>query len=152
MSFLLVFIALARFDLAYSTAAPKNILLILTDDQGLYDVGYNNPDFNTPTIDALKANGLNLPKYYTTTTCSPARSSLLTGLSAQKAGTADGAFLPFSQYDTLNSSLLLLPQYLKTLNYRTVGIGKWHLGGTHFASLPTQRGFDEFFGILGGEL
>jgi len=38
---------------AFSVASPKNILVILTDDQGLNDVGYNNPEFNTPTIDAL---------------------------------------------------------------------------------------------------
>lgn len=146
----LIFICIALTQFSFSVATQKNVLLILTDDQGLYDVGYNNPEFNTPTIDALKANGLNLPKYYTSTNCSPARSALLTGLSVQKVGTADGAFSSFSQYDTLNSSLQLLPQYLKTLNYNTVGIGKWHLGGTHISGWPTNRGFDEFFGIIGG--
>ena len=135
-----------------SSVPPKNILLILTDDQGLYDIGYNNPDFNTPTLDSLKENGLNLGKYYSSTSCSPARSALMTGLSVQKAGLGDGAFLPFSQYDTLNSSLQLLPQYLKTLNYSTVGIGKWHLGGTHYSGWPTHRGFDEWFGIVGGKI
>mmetsp|Transcript_33291 Transcript_33291/g.48186 ORF Transcript_33291/g.48186 Transcript_33291/m.48186 type:complete len:707 (-) Transcript_33291:479-2599(-) len=148
MSLILLCAIISQFY--FATAAPKNVLLILTDDQGLNDVGYNNPEFNTPTIDTLKANGLNLPKYYTSTNCSPARSALLTGLSVQKTGTADGAFLPFSQYDALNSSLKLLPEYLKTLNYRTVGIGKWHLGGTQYSGWPTNRGFDKWFGILGG--
>ena len=50
-----------------SSVPPKNILLILTDDQGLYDIGYNNPDFNTPTLDSLKENGLNLGKHYSST-------------------------------------------------------------------------------------
>ena len=135
-----------------SLVPPKNILLILTDDQGLYDIGYNNPDFDTPTLDFLKANGLHLGKYYTSSNCSPARSALMTGLSAQKTGLGDGAFIPFSQYDTLNSSLQLLPQYLKTLNYSTIGIGKWHLGGTYYSGWPTHRGFDEWFGIVGGKI
>eukprot|EP01035_Chromulina_nebulosa_P040100 gene40100-54213_t len=146
---ILLLVILTRFEVAFSVS-PKHVVVILTDDQGLHDIGYNNPAFNTPTLDALKANGLNLGKYYTSSNCSPARSSLMTGLSAQKAGNGDGAFIPFSQYDTLNSSLQLLPQYLKTLDYRTVGIGKWHLGGTSVSGLPTNRGFDEWFGILGG--
>ena len=134
-----------------SCTSKKNVIIILTDDEGYSDIGYNNPLFSTPTIDALKADGLNLEKYYATSNCSPSRAALLTGKSAQNVGLADGAFMPYSNYDTLNPTVKLLPEYLKELNYRSVGIGKWHLGSTQLSGWPVNRGFDYWYGITGGK-
>ena len=134
-----------------ASSKKKHVVVIITDDQGFNDVGYSNPKFSTPTIDRLKSDGLFLKKYYAASNCSPTRAALLTGRTVQNVGLADGAYLPFSNYDRLDPSLKLLPEYLKSLNYRTIALGKWHLGGSNLTGWPTNRGFDYFYGIIGGE-
>jgi hypothetical protein len=62
-----------------SQSAPKHILTILTDDQGYADIGYNDPTFVTPVVDAIAKRGVKLTSFYVQNTCSPTRASLLTG-------------------------------------------------------------------------
>ena len=132
---------------------PPNIVVILADDLGYGDVGFNGcPDIPTPNIDSLAANGaLCTNGYATHPVCSPSRAAIMTGRYQQRFGhelspTFD-TIIPANPGLGLPESELTLPQLLKPAGYVCGALGKWHLG---FAPnlFPTQRGFDEFFGFL----
>ena len=125
-----------------------NIVIILADDMGWRDVGYHGSEIKTPNIDALAAKGVILDRYYAQPSCSPTRTALMTGRSPMRLGVVQ----PLSKLAPtgLPLSEKLLPQYLKEANYQTFLTGKWHLGGRQRAYLPTERGFDQFYGSLNG--
>lgn len=127
----------------------RHVLLILADDMGLTDIGYADSDFHTPTLDSLANDGIRLDKMYVESTCAPTRASLLTGRHTNKVGLHDGA-MPPGDVRTLSHEYPLLSEVLQNDGYRTVGIGKWHLGSHTVADTPTERGFDEFFGNYQG--
>jgi arylsulfatase A-like enzyme len=144
---------------ALAQSGQPNIIVILADDLGYGDVGFNGcPDYPTPNIDSLTINGVRCSSGYVTHPfCSPSRAALLTGRYQQRFGHENQPDLrdPFQAPDTANPRLglpmqeLLLPQILKPAGYVCGAVGKWHLGlAPNFH--PTQRGFDEFFGFLGG--
>src|SRR5450432_352193 len=132
------------------TQAPPNIVVILADDLGYGDVGFNGcPDIPTPNIDSLAANGaLCTNGYVTHPFCSPSRAGLMTGRYQQRFGYEDQPLDDASNPRLgLPMTELPLPQILKPAGYVCEAIGKWHLGcAPNF--LPTARGFDEFFGFL----
>jgi len=90
-----------------------HIVFILADDVGWNDVAYHgSPQFETPTINALAADGVILERYYVTATCSPTRASILSG----RAMIHHGIFVPFGSLDTasgLNLTYTLLPEHLQ---------------------------------------
>lgn len=131
-------------------AKENHILVIVADDQGFSDIGYRDSDFHTPTLDRLASTGIRLDRMYVESTCSPTRASLLTGKNVNKLSLQDGPLVP-GEERILPHNFQLLPQLLRDYKgYRTVGIGKWHLGQTVKADTPTERGFDEFFGNYQG--
>ena len=139
----------ARTTIASSDRqAYPNILIILVDDLGWYDVGYNNPVVGTPHIDALAESGMRLDRFYANPTCSPSRASLLTGLFSASHGVH--APVTHTTENGLPRELPLLPQFLSEVGYSTHLVGKWHLGSRHSSFLPTARGFDSFYGHLNG--
>ncbi len=119
-----------------------NILLLLADDLGVNDVGYNgNPEARTPNIDELAASGMRFTRHYADTTCSPSRVSILTGRYAQRSGFRhDGSKIP--------DEYLTLAEYLKQQGYHTELTGKWHAGERFRSGWPLQKGFDHWFGFL----
>ena len=126
-----------------------NIVLIVADDMGYADVGFHGSrDIPTPNIDALARGGIRFTDAYVSGPyCSPTRAGLLTGLYPQRFGhefnPARGEFgLPVEQ--------TTIADRLKAAGYRTALFGKWHLGATTPLH-PMERGFEEFFGFLGGE-
>jgi len=140
---------------AQSNPAPPNIIVILADDLGYGDVSYNpsNHDFLTPNIDSLTINGVQFTSGYVTHPfCTPTRAALLTGRYQQRFGVEN----LLNQEDDDNPRLglpiteLILPQLLGPAGYVCGLIGKWHLG-TAPSLRPNQRGFDYFYGFLGGE-
>jgi len=128
-----------------------NILLILTDDQGLHDVSYyGTKDINTPNIDAIASNGMRFDQFYANcTVCSPTRAALLSGTYPDYVG-VPGVIRTFPEdnWGYLDPTVKLLPHYLKKAGYHTGIIGKWHLGLTS-PNLPNEKGFDYFHGWLG---
>jgi arylsulfatase A-like enzyme len=129
-------------------AKQPNIIFILNDDLGWGDVGYHGSPIKTPTLDGLAKRGVELNRYYTYAVCSPTRAALMTGRSSLETGVD----APIAADQVLPMDATLLPQHLKTLGYQTVMIGKWHLGRVNTDSLPFKRGFDYFYGFLGGSI
>lgn len=127
-----------------------HIVLTLADDLGYNGVGYNNKELLTPAIDRLAQRGLILDSFYTYRLCGPSRASLLTGRMPYKLEATRTNFIEFWEESGTELAYSMLPQQLRKLGYSTHMIGKWHQGFYHPKYLPLQRGFDSFFGFLGG--
>jgi arylsulfatase A-like enzyme len=130
-----------------------NIILIVADDLGYGELGcQGNKDIPTPNIDSMARNGVRFTQAYVTAPlCSPSRAGLLTGRYQQRFGHEfnPGQTTNPSEDFGLPLSETLLPVRLKELGYATGMVGKWHLGiKPEFH--PRRRGFDEFFGFMGG--
>lgn len=134
-------------DAALRGNRPPNLLILLADDMGYGDVGYQGcRDFPTPNIDALAARGVRFTDAYATApVCSPSRAGLLTGRYQERFG---HEFNPRREQG-LPLGEKLISDRLRAAGYATGLIGKWHLGSMP-EQRPLARGFDEFFGFLEG--
>lgn len=123
-----------------------NIIVIFTDDQGYNDVGvFGSSDIETPNLDQMAAEGMKFTNFYVAqAVCSASRAALLTGTYSNRLG-IHGA-LDHSSNHGLNPNETTIAEILKPLGYKTAIFGKWHLGH-HPEFLPTNQGFDEYFGI-----
>lgn len=133
-------------------AQRPNILLIVSDDQGYSDAGFQgSPDIPTPHLDRLAAQGIRFTNGYVTHAfCSPSRAGLLTGRYQQRFGHERNVFYdPADHQEGLPTSETLLPAHLQAAGYTTGWIGKWHLGAAP-EYLPGRRGFNETYGFIGG--
>jgi arylsulfatase len=145
-------IATAFASVATAEPPRPNVLLILADDLGYSDLGCYGGEIATPNLDALAKNGLRFRQFYNGTRCCPSRASLLTGLYPHQAGVGDmnnqtqqPGYRGFPQPNTVT-----IAEVLKTAGYYTSMVGKWHLSAGPKTPRPTDRGFDEFYGMIGG--
>ncbi len=143
---------LATLNAAAEPLVRPNVLLILADDLGYSDLGCYGSEIATPNIDALAQNGLRFRQFYNSTRCCPSRASLMTGLYPHQAGVGlmngnAGApgYRGFPQPNTVT-----IAEVLKAAGYHTSMVGKWHLSSGPKTPRPTDRGFDEFYGMVGG--
>lgn len=126
-----------------------HIVLWLIDDQGWSNIGYNNPDVHTPTMDKLSSlHGFRLTRQYSHSWCTPSRASLMTGRLPHHVLEKDSGGGSFETLSGLSQKPTLLPQKLKRAGYRTAFVGKWDLGGDSIAQLPSSRGFDVSHGFM----
>jgi arylsulfatase A-like enzyme len=146
------FIALAGGIFAAEPSKPvkkPNIVFILTDDQGYGDVGrHGHPLLKTPNLDVLHDESVRFEKFYVSPSCSPTRAALMTGMHEFRNGVTH----TIAPREHLNKDAVTLPQLLKSANYRTGLIGKWHLGhvGNDSEYAPNKRGFDWCSWNVGG--
>ncbi|MBT8046054.1 MAG: sulfatase-like hydrolase/transferase, partial [Pontiella sp.] len=113
---------------------PPNILLILADDMGYSDMGCMGSEINTPNLDTLAKDGILFTQAYNTAKCYPTRASLLTGVY-------------FQQTDRDFNHTSTIGEVLRPAGYNTFWSGKHHANFD-----PRTRGFDRFYGFLGGAI
>ena len=147
-------------DPAKPPEGAPNILVIALDDTGFAHLGCYGSDIETPNIDALARGGLRYTNFHTTALCSPTRACLLTGRNHHSVGMR---FL--SNVDTgysncrgeITPKAATMAEMLRGVGYNTFALGKWHLANMEdctpagpFEQWPLQRGFDRYYGFLGG--
>ena len=127
-------------------AAPPNVVVFLTDDQGWGDLGiHGNTNLVTPNIDQLARAGTRLDNFYVCQVCAPTRAEFLTGRYYPRTGVSGVS----RGEGRLNYDETTLADYLKLAGYATGCFGKWH-NGTQPPYHPNNRGFDEFYGFTSG--
>ncbi|WP_236973526.1 sulfatase-like hydrolase/transferase [Membranihabitans maritimus] len=143
--------------IAFSCSSEKddilkqpNIIFIMTDDHGYGELGcYGNLDIETPNIDKLAENGVRFTNFYANAPiCSPTRAAFLTGRYQQRIGLDDAL-----HYQEMGRGLPIegrtIGNDLQSKGYDCGLFGKWHVG-YDYDRRPLQQGFNDFFGILGG--
>jgi len=124
-----------------------NVIVILADDAGYADFGFMGSDLPTPNIDRLAQSGVFFTDaHITASVCSPSRAGIMTGRYQQRFG--HEANIP-PKDSGMDPEELTMGDLMKSAGYKTGFIGKWHLGEME-AYHPNNRGFDEFWGFLGG--
>ncbi|MFO1152801.1 MAG: sulfatase-like hydrolase/transferase [Rhodospirillales bacterium] len=139
-------------ELAAAAAARPNVIVIVADDLGYGDVGFNGGrDLRTPRLDALAKSGVVATEgYVAASVCSPSRAGLMTGRYPQRFGHENNIpEEPGNNNLGLPVAEKTIGDVMKAAGYATGAIGKWHLGQAPVFH-PNRRGFDEFFGFLGG--
>jgi arylsulfatase A-like enzyme len=140
---------LSFFGVGMACAADKpNIIVILSDDQGWADIGYNNAKVFTPNLDKLAAGGATFKSHYVMPQCTPSRVAAITGRFPGRFGNQGLSASNAQQFSVGTPTLATL---LKKCGYKTYMVGKWHLG-TDFADGPNHHGFDESYGSMAGGL
>jgi arylsulfatase A-like enzyme len=139
---------------AQKKAVPEtrpNIILIMVDDLGYSDIGAYGSEIKTPNLDQLASEGIRFREFYNNSICAPTRASLITGQYPHKAGVGyfnvNLGIPPYQGY--LNKESLTFGEVLRCAGYSTLLSGKWHVGDDSLA-WPNQRGFDRFYGFIGG--
>jgi len=132
-----------------------NIILILSDDMGYSDMNCYGGEVKTSGLDKLAANGVRFTQFYNSPRCSPSRASLLTGLHPHQTGVGilTQNQIPDGYEGNLNRRCVTIAEILKENGYSTYMSGKWHVCNDWFedkSNWPVQRGFEEFYGIIGG--
>ena len=130
---------------ARAQAERPNIVFIYADDLGYGDLRCYGSRILTPNLDRMAADGIRFTQFCSTSAvCTPSRAALLTGRYPNRVG-LEGVLFPEDDRG-IPASETTMAQMLKSADYQTMCVGKWHLGAKR-DYLPTNRGFDEYFGI-----
>ncbi len=148
----LVFLLVSSYCHGQADQAPPrfNFVIVFADDLGYGDLGvYGHPTIRTPNLDQMAREGQKWTNFYVAASvCTPSRAGLLTGRLPVRSGMASDSsrvLFPNSVHG-LPASEVTLAEQLKSAGYATACVGKWHLG--HRSQyLPTNNGFDYYFGI-----
>lgn len=125
---------------AHSLQAAPNVVIIMADDMGYSDLGCFGGEIRTPNLDQLASGGLRFTNFYSENMCWVSRAAMLTGVYHKTSMVDKG----------LHPRCPTMPEILRGNGYQTRMSGKWHLAGPQSKTYPVDRGFDEFYGILGG--
>lgn len=131
---------------AQAEAEPPNVVLLFADDLGYGDLSsYGHPLIQTPHLDQMAREGMRLTSFYAAASvCTPSRAALLTGRYPIRSGMSEVLY-PNAE-EGLPPSEVTLAEALKDEGYRTMAVGKWHLGDRE-RYLPTEHGFDAYYGL-----
>ncbi|MGE3804413.1 MAG: sulfatase [Gemmataceae bacterium] len=151
LPFLAIILALlARGPLQAADATKPNVVIIYADDLGYGDLAcYGHPTIKTPNLDRMAAEGMRFTSFYSAASvCTPSRAALMTGRYPVRSGMCSNSrrvLFPDSA-GGIPKEEITLGEALKQQGYATACVGKWHLG--HLPQyLPTNNGFDYYFGI-----
>ncbi|GAA6186219.1 sulfatase-like hydrolase/transferase [Aliiglaciecola sp. NS0011-25] len=148
----LAVLALVVSGQLFAKTTKPNIIVILTDDQGYADVGFNgSKDIITPNIDRIANEGTRFTNGYVTyAVCGPSRAGLLTGRYQGRFGFGRNPIIdPADPMAGLPVEEKMVSEVLKPVGYSSSIIGKWHMG-SHEKFHPNNRGFEHFYGFLSG--
>lgn len=135
--FLVIFL-LTAFFIKANAQRPPNVILILTDDQGIGDLGcHGNPWLKTPNIDAFYKDAIRLTDFHVSPMCTPTRSAIMTG----RYPINNGAWATYKGRDLLSETSLTMADVFQQNGYATGMFGKWHLGD-NYPVRPTDCGFE----------
>ncbi len=123
----------------FAVAPRPNIVLILADDLGFSDVSPYGGEIHTPNLQRLADEGLRFTQFYDNAKCTVTRASLLSGMYPRNHG------------DSIPLEFPTIAEMLRAHGYQTGMSGKWHLGASA-PQRPIDRGFDEFYGLMGGAM
>lgn len=140
---LAMFVSVPKSTQAFEPAFGKqpNIILIITDDQGYYDLsGHGNPHLATPNLDKLRDESFRFTRFQVSPTCAPTRSAIMSG----RAPFYVGVTHTILERERMKLGVPTMPEMLRDAGYTTGLFGKWHLGDQD-PYRPDQRGFDEVF-------
>jgi arylsulfatase A-like enzyme len=132
-----------RIEWAWASDKKPNVILIYCDDMGYGDIGAFGSSIPTPNIDSIATDGVRFTHFSASPTCSPSRAGLMTGRYCTRVGVPQ---VLQSNSEGLALSETTMADVFKSRGYKTMCIGKWHLGDVE-GYLPTERGFDEYYGI-----
>tara|TARA_R110002049_G_scaffold27321_3_gene94450 strand:+ start:103142 stop:104782 length:1641 start_codon:yes stop_codon:yes gene_type:complete len=121
-------------------ASRPNVLVIMADDMGYSDLGCFGGEIRTPHLDRLAEDGLRFTNFYSENMCWVSRVAMLTGV-YHRTSMFEGSIHP---------RCVTMPEVLGDHGYQTLMSGKWHLAGKQYRIYPGDRGFDQFYGFLGG--
>ena len=134
------------FIFLLQSAEKTNVIIVMTDDQGIGDFGFmGNEVIRTPELDAIAVESIRMEHFYVSPVCSPTRASLMTGRYNYRTGVVD-TFLGRSM---MSPSEYTLAELFQDNGYDTGIFGKWHLGD-NYPMRPMDQGFQENLIHLGG--
>lgn len=130
---------------ALAQRKPLNFVMIYCDDLGYGDLGCYGSSIRTPHMDSLARDGMRFTDFHSgNPVCSPSRAALLTGRHNTRVN-VPRVFFPRDDQG-LPTNEITIARHVRAHGYATACVGKWHLGHKH-PHLPTDHGFDEYFGI-----
>ncbi len=144
-------LSLALLASLASGSDKPNIIVMVADDLGWNDVGFHGGPIDTPSLDKLAEQGVELSRFYTTPICSPTRAALMTGRDPIRLGVAYGVIMPWHN-NGIHPMEHFMPETFLAAGYQTAMVGKWHLGHALQAYHPNERGFEHFYGHLHTEV
>ncbi|MFI3269356.1 MAG: sulfatase-like hydrolase/transferase [Rikenellaceae bacterium] len=146
-------VAALSASLSSAEAAKKqpNVIVILADDLGYADVGFTGcKDIRTPNLDQLAKEGVVCTNGYANHPFSgPSRAALMSGRYPYRFGFEMNPGHDPNSMQGVPTTEKIFPQRMQEVGYKTAGFGKWHLGAAE-PLLPWNRGFDYFYGFIGG--
>ncbi|PHN02764.1 arylsulfatase [Flavilitoribacter nigricans] len=133
----LVILSLLSCTLKSASERPPNVILVLTDDQGIGDLGcHGNPWLKTPNLDAFYADAIRLTNFHVSPLCTPTRAALMTG----RYPIRNGTWATYKGRDALAEGITTIAEIFQRNGYATGIFGKWHLGD-NYPVRPTDKGF-----------
>tara|TARA_B100001057_G_scaffold267275_1_gene267387 strand:- start:1323 stop:2726 length:1404 start_codon:yes stop_codon:yes gene_type:complete len=149
-----IFVLFSLFaQIGAAKVEKPNMIVIMCDDLGYADVGFNGcQDIPTPHIDSIARNGVRCTNGYVAySVCGPSRAGFMTARYPQRFGfERNPQYQPQDPDMGLTRGEKTIAELLRPAGYHSGIIGKWHLGAHIPTSHPMKRGFDEFYGHLGG--
>ncbi|GFS25163.1 arylsulfatase B-like [Elysia marginata] len=141
---LIVFLSVLSLRVVSGAESRPNLIFVLADDYGYYDIGYHGDQIKTPHLDKLCSSGVRLENYYVQPICVPTRSQLMSGMYQIHTG------MQHSNQALLPLNIPTVADKIKEAGYSTHMVGKWHLGFRRKEHMPCYRGFDTMFCFLDG--
>jgi arylsulfatase A-like enzyme len=128
--------------------AKPNIVVIFADDLGYGDLGCYGAKYPTPALDQMAAEGFRSTDMISAANvCTPSRAALLTGRYPSRAGLPTYRIRGKTGHYGLHPDEITIAELLKTAGYRSLAVGKWHIGFLMEGAHPMDQGFDGYFGL-----